>query len=75
MFETILQRIRDGTTTETDAEFLERILNASFRMAESDWSTGEAWRRLAELRAAHSLWRMHYHKDFLELTAVSSRCS
>lgn len=67
MFETILQRIRDRTTTETDAEFLERVLKASVRMAESEWSTGEAWRRLAELRAAHSLWRAHYHKDSLEI--------
>lgn len=63
MFETIIKRVRDGMTTETDAEFLGRVLKAAFQMAESDWSTGDAWRSLAELRAAITVFRAHYHND------------
>lgn len=60
MFEEILERVRDGMTTERDAVFLSRVLEPAAAMAGADWSNGDAWRCLAILRAAISWFNDQY---------------
>ena len=60
MFESILERVREGMTTERDAVFLAQVLDPAAAMAGAEWSDGDAWRCLARLRAAISLFNDQY---------------